>query len=145
MASLRKQIVDAVIDALNVATPTGLPLASRLRQSQFDHGDQPALAVYPGDETRRPATNRVSPLVVRDLQIHVEIRVKGDAPDVLLDPYEVWVEKALTSAISTLWHDDIQLVLLHHEYTIGTQPQGLARFTFHVPYQTRRNDPEAAA
>lgn len=144
MATLRKQIVDAVLLALNTSTPVGVPTATRLRQSQVEADEQPSISVYPGDEPVRPATNRPGPLVVRSLQIVVEARANGDEPDVLLDPLLAWIEKAVPSAISTLWHDDVQETLVHHEYTIGVVPHGLARVTFVIPYQTRRNDPEAA-
>lgn len=144
MATLRKQIVDVVLLALNTTRPAAVPEATRLRQSQVESSEQPTISVYPGDEPVRPATNRPGPLVARNLQVVVEARVEGDEPDVLLDPLLAWIEKAVPSAISTLWHDDVQETLVHHEYKIGVVPHGLARVTFVIPYQTRRNDPEAA-
>ena len=145
MATLRKQIVDVVILALNTGRPAGMPEATRLRQSQVETDEQPSISVYPGDESIQPATNRPAPLVVRQLQVFVEARANGDEPDVLLDPLLAWIEQAVTSATSVLWHDDVQATHVHHEYTIGVVPHGHARVTFVVPYQTRRNDPEAAA
>jgi hypothetical protein len=145
MASLRKQIVDAVILALNTSRPAGVPAASRLRQSQFEKAEGKSISVYPGDEPTAPATNRPSPLTKRQLTIAVECRVVGDEPDVLLDPLTSWAESAICNAMSALWHDEPQLTLTHHEYTIGAQCHGLARLSFVIQYQTRRGNPEAAA
>lgn len=144
MASLRKQIVDALITQLNTSRPAGVPAASRIRQSQFERDEAASISVYPGDEAVQSATNRPSPIVRRTLQVLVECRAVGDEPDVLLDPLEVWAEKAVGSASSALWHDAPQLTLTHHEYAIGAKPHGLARLTFQIQYQTRRGDPEAA-
>ncbi len=144
MATLRKQIVDALVLALNTARPGGVPEATRLRQAQNEREAQPAISVYPGEETIKPATNRVSPLVVRSLQVVVEARVTGDEPDVLLDPLLAWIEASVTSAVSTLWHDAPQATLVAHEYAIGAVPHGLARLTFLIEYHTRRTSPESA-
>jgi hypothetical protein len=144
MATLRKQIVDALVLALNTARPSGLPEATRLRQSQNEREAQPAISVYPGEETIKPATNRASPVVSRSLQVVVEARAAGDEPDVLLDPLLAWIETSVTRAASPLWHDAPQARLVTHEYAIGAIPHGLAKVTFLIEYQTRRTSPEAA-
>lgn len=144
MATIRKQIVDAIVLALNTSRPVGVPEATRLRQSQVERAEQPAISVYPGEELVKPASNRVGPLVVRTLQLIVEARVTGDDPDVLLDLHLAWIEAAVPSAKSTLWHDSPQETLVTHEYAIGAVPHGLAKVTFLIEYHTRRTSPELA-
>ena len=143
MATLRKQIIDACVTALNTGRPTGIPAASRIRQDQFEASTTPSISVYPGDETIEPATNRVSPVVKRSLQVVVEVRIAGNNPDALLDPAVAWVEKTMSALSSPLVHD-VREVSVTQEFAIGTEPLGLARCSFVVSYQTRRTDPEAA-
>ena len=144
MATLQKQAIDALIVALNTARPATVPEATRLRQVQNERESLPAISVYPGNETVKPATNRPGPLVRRDALLVVECRVAGDEPDVLLDPLLVWATAAVTSAVSPLWHD-VQEVETRFQFTIGEVPMGLAQVLFLINYQTRRTSREAAA
>lgn len=143
MATLRKQIIDACVTALNTARPAGIPAASRIRQDQFEASATPSISVYPGDEAVEPASNRHSPLVKRRLTVVVEVRIAGNNPDQILDPAVAWVEKTVSSLSSSLIHD-VNEVAVNYEFAIGTEPHGLARCSFVIHYQTRRTDPEAA-
>lgn len=145
MSTLRNQIVTAVVTALNTNRPAGVAEASRLRQSQFEASETPSVSVYPAQESIAQATNRPGPLVRRELQIVVEARVAGDEPDELLDPTVAWIEQAVTQLDSTLIHDAPEAVAVQHEFAVGAVPHGVARVSFVVRYQTRRNNPEAAS
>jgi hypothetical protein len=145
MSTIRSQIVTALITALNTGRPAGVSEATRIRQAQFEPSDIPTVSVYPGDESIKPATSRPGPLVLRELQIVVEARVAGDAPDELLDPTVSWIEQAVTRIDSPLIHDAPQAVAVQHEFAIGAVPHGVARVSFVVRYQTRRDSPEAAS
>ena len=144
MATLQKQAIDALIVALNTARPATVPEATRLRQVQNERESLPAISVYPGNETVKPATNRPGPLAQRTALLVVECRVAGDEPDVLLDPLLAWATAAVTTAESTLWHD-VQEVETRFQFTIGEVPMGLAQVLFLINYQTRRTSREAAA
>jgi hypothetical protein len=145
MSTLRAQIVDAVVAALNTGRPAGIPEASRLRQSQFEASETPSISVYPANESIQQATRVPGPLVKRELQIVVEARVAGDEPDALLDPSLSWIEQAVTRLESALIHDAPEAVSVQHEFAVGTVPHGVARVAFVVRFQTRRDNPEAAS
>lgn len=141
--SIRNDLIEAVIGALNASgRPSGIPAATRLRLGQVE--EDAAIAVYPGIEKIRPATNRASPVVKRELEVIVEYRVTGDAPDELLDPLVSWGQIALASTADPDLHD-VEEVELRQVFEIGRAVQGLARHKFIVRYQTRRDDPTQAA
>ena len=144
MSTLRKQIIDAALVALNTGRPTGVPAATRLRQTEFEASTTPSISIYPGAETIEPATNRYGAAVKRSLQLVVEVRASGTDPDILMDASVGWAEKALASWTSSLIHDVVEDSVTH-EFAIGTVPIGVCRVVFYVRYSTRRTDPSAAS
>ena len=144
MATIRAQILDLALAALNTDRPTGIPVATRVRLEPLEDQEAPAIAVYIGAESVEPATNRHGPLVKRELELVVECRVVGDTPDVLLDPLVDWTSRTLTGLESTLFHD-IQEAGTDFRFELSGYLYGLAVQRFRVLYQTQRADPSLRA
>jgi hypothetical protein len=145
MTTLRTQIVTEIVTALNTDAPSGFPVASRLRLHQLENEELPAISVFPVRDVVQPATNRPGPLVLRELAITVEVRISGDDPDVLLDPYVARVEQVLAryQGVSIDVHDCL-IQSVDYEFAQRAQMHGAAAVQAIVHYQSRRDDPERA-
>ena len=139
MPTIRAQILDLALAALNTGTPAGVPAATSIRLAPLEDAEAPAIAVYPGSESVEPASNRPGPLVKRELELVVECRVVGDNPDDLLDPLLDWTTTALAGIESSLFHD-IQETGTEFRFELSGQVYGLAVQRFRVLYQTARTN-----
>lgn len=99
MATLREQIVDAIITALNTGTPGGVPAAKRSYTYGVDATQLPVVNVFWLKDQPLPAPAGVSGVPVRhNLIVAVEVITKGsstDRPDEVADAGLAWVVKAL--------------------------------------------------
>lgn len=139
MASIRAQIIDDLLAALNVSgRPSGIPAAERLRLEQFDDADLPAIAVYPKSDFVMPATSRGGPVNKRELVVAIECRAGGDTAEADLDELVVWVSQALYSTDSTLIHDALEASTTFN-FDLGRVLHGQAVVLVTIHYQAARS------
>jgi len=93
--SVREQIMQAVITALNTNAPAGIPQATRRLLRPLDPSELPAIDVVQASEEVQPIQNRLNPTVKRLLKIRVRAWVMDPQPDQALDPILQWITTAL--------------------------------------------------
>jgi len=155
-ASIREQIILAVIAALGAATaatgaglvspPTGLTIhRERTRPVEID--SLPAILIYADDDVPKPLAGQVyaAPLEESELSLWIEGRAQGSGsipPDAALDPIMVWAALAifaderfggLASGVQkgrTVWNS-----------REGDVPIASAKWSITVKFRTSRLDP----
>lgn len=142
MASLRDQILDAVITALNTGTPVGVPAATR-EEKHYEQSQLPAITIRPISETISSVHNRQGLVKDRQLKFIAEIRAVGTIPDKALDKHLVWVTKKLDGFTSSL----VNTITEEGEIDWGVGMQDYAEGICTVPYtayyQTKKGDQES--
>lgn len=150
MATIRNQILDAIVTALNGAGKPADLTVDRFPVSNVDEADLPHGCVRPGRESvSRPSDKlRAYPLRERRLEVRIEFRVKAtgdESPDEALDPLLAWATKAL-AADPTFG----KLAIESEELEIAWEGDeadarfGLATITFSVLFTTNAHDQEKA-
>lgn len=141
MASIRDQILDAVVAALNTATPAGVPQAARHRLTPYELANLPAIDVAPIEEQAEGIGPRLNPSAVkRTLRFKVRCWARGDAPEVAADAMVSWATKVLAGnrlgglahgieEVGTSWTDDV-----------SNDVFGVAEVEFIAQYQTKAAD-----
>lgn len=143
MASVRERILQAVEAALNA---TGKPVeltVFRHRTLPLEDEDLPAAVVLLGRETVTLSTS--APVTVtRTLPIRVEVSALGEPADAVLDPYLVWVVRALMreptfgglvqalTETGSAWRAEA-----------SDDPMAEGAVAFEIAYETLETDPEA--
>lgn len=152
MATIRNQILDAIVSRLNGAGKPAALTVARFPVSNIEEASLPHVAVVPGRESvDRPSDKmRAYPVRERRLTVRVECRAKASGisqgPDEALDPLVAWTTKALL-ADATLG----SLALECEESEISWQGDesdhrfGLAIVSFVVRYKTNSQDQEMKA
>lgn len=142
MASLREQIINAAVAALNVSRPAGVPPATRLRKS-YESAQLPAITVYyTGDTAQKPSGAR-SPIVKRVMTLVVECRAAADQVETILDPLLVWAVKTLAPSTLGGLVSEIAEKTTIPEVAIKEAMHGKTALSFEVTYQTNTGDMEA--
>lgn len=145
MATIREQILAAILTALNTGTPGGVPMAVRGRTMPYEAAQLPAMALYPVREEVENAGGRFGPIVKRRLTFNVEIRATGALSDQVLDPITAWLTKALAgNTLGSLTHE-IEEVGTEWSVEAADKTFGMATVTFAARYQTKTADQEAKA
>lgn len=146
MATVREQILDAVVTALNAGAPAGFPVATRTNPDPYEPGALPAVTVFPTDESVSDvgaSGHRRGPVTNRRLTFRVECRAIGEPPETALDPMIAWVVKALAgSTMGGLAHD-VQEQRTEWVVEAAEEVYGLASVEFAVDYRTLTNNLEA--
>jgi hypothetical protein len=149
MSSIREQIIEAAIVALNTGRPGGVPAADRTRMEPYQAGDLPAVTVMPVREGMvHEKSSRWAYYLKRTLTFRVECRVAGNPADELLDPLLTWAGQALATppngaAFGGLAEDCIE-TLCEWQYAAQDQPYAMAMLDFTVEYVTLKADPTKA-
>lgn len=142
--SVRDQIIETAVAALNTSRPPGIPAAVRIRMEPYQVTDLPAITVAPHtDETTTLKNDRWGPVLDRLLILRVAIYVAGPAPDALADPMAVWCEKVLNSNALGGLANDLLPGRFEWQYASEDQQYALLLADFHVWYQTLRADSTA--
>lgn len=152
MASIREQIMDAVVAALDGASKPASITVHRSRGRPIDDDDLPATVVY---LRREDTADRATALLDRRTIIALEHRVSGDPVDTQLDALLVWGTAAMqadptwgglayeTTEQSTEWDSG----LLQAQQRRGGGPMsavfGAARQEFEIVHATQREDQES--
>lgn len=150
MATIRKQILDAIVTALNGAGKPADLTVERFPVSNVEEASLPHVCVRPGRENvSRPSDKlRAFPVRERRMEVRIECRAQAtgsQAPDEALDPLVAWVTKA-TSADPTFG----KLAIESEELEIAWEGDeadarfGLATITFSVLFTTNAHDQEKA-
>lgn len=149
MASIREQIILAMVAAFNAGGgPAGLTV-HRERTRPIETDSLPAVMIYNDDDQPKPLAQQTyrAPLVERQLTVGVQCRAQGSAsvtPDAALDPVLVWVLKQIFSdeTFGGLANgvEEIRTVWSSRE---GDKPVAAATIHFTIKYRTSRTDPTA--
>lgn len=139
MSSIREQIIEAAIVALNTGTPGGVPAATRARQEPYQPSELPALTVKPvREEIEYEAEGKRSYFRKRILTLRVTTAVTGD--DSAADPMTTWATKVLDGqTFPNLTEDQIE-ALYEWEYAAEDQPYVAVHQDFRVIYHTIAGD-----
>jgi hypothetical protein len=151
LASIREQIVIALVAALNAeGGPAGLTV-HRERTRPIEIDSLPAIMVYNDDDVPKPLAAQVyaAPLTERRLSVAMECRAAGSSgisPDQALDPILVWAAEAvfadehfggLASSVEegrTVWSSKET-----------DTPIAAAKWNVTIKYRTARTDPTSAS
>src|SRR5579859_6361507 len=102
MPSIREQIIQAAVAALNTGAPAGMPIAARERVELFSPNELPAFTVGPeyrttattySEDTQYERMGKRSPFAARVFTLRVSIFVVGDSS--VADPMAVWATSVL--------------------------------------------------
>ena len=147
MASIREQITEALITALNTDTPAGVPQCERSRGFATDTSVLPVMLFYPiHEEVQKVGPIGIGPVAKRSLNIRIDIRAEspaeGEPIDKVLDPMISWVSKALVNnKLNGLVHD-IAETGIDWQIEMSDQQYGIATVDLVVQYQTLSNNAE---
>lgn len=141
MSTIREQIIEAAVAALNTGTPTGVPQCVRTLMQPSEQSQLPAITVFPVREEIDPAkAGRWGPIIVRTLYLRFVIYASGDPADGALDPIIQWVSQQLGgSQLGGLAQDAVEHELTW-QYDEGNFAVAAVAMDFRIEYQTLRND-----
>jgi hypothetical protein len=141
MSTIREQIIEAAVAAVNTGTPGGVPQCVRTLMQPSEQSQLPAITAFPVREEVDPGkTGRWGPLIVRTLYLRFVIYASGDPADGALDPIVDWVARSLGgSQIGGLAQDAVEHELTW-QYDEGNYAVAAVAMDFRVTYQTRRDD-----
>ncbi len=112
MSTIARQVVEAIVTALNTGTPGGVPAAELERGTPVEDSVAGAIAVFPVHETVEEIGRPNTPIVRCRLQVAVEIWAKGTAllrPSQAADASIAWVISKLGgNTYSGIAHDTTQ-------------------------------------
>lgn len=145
MPSIREQIIDALIDALNTDRPPEMPIAERARGKALNHALLQKIIVYPVRDSADNVHGTRSPLVRRTLEIAIECwapETEDLSADAAADPLLVYVIGRLTNnRLGGLCHSleeaETNIAMAQAERIIC-----LATITMVADYQHRHGDLE---
>lgn len=148
MSSLREQILQAVVTALNTSRPTGVPAAERARNWAIDPDQLPKILVYAGRDSARDVGGRRGPAQEKRLELEIECwaaKSQTLSADAAADPLYLWVVKALADKtlgglVSGLREDESSIALEEVDAQIC-----LTTVRLSATYQQRADNPERAA
>lgn len=145
MSALRKQIVDAVVAALNTSTPSGVPAAETARVLGLDLSTLPRIIVYRIREEELDVGGRRGPLQKARLELAVECWAAGDEStpaDEATEPLTTWAFQALTDQALGGLVNNCRPVEINYGLGTGEVDFCLATVSFMVEYSFRTGDPE---
>jgi hypothetical protein len=157
MASIREQIMAAIMTALNTGRPGDVPEFIRSRIDSPDPDQLPINSIYQAQESietqhaAKDGATRRGPLVARSLDFNVEAIARassGDEADKALDPTLVWVTKTLgafPSGRGELANNRPDELGTKFEYERATDSFCRATMGWRVEFQTKVDDAEAIA
>jgi len=147
MAHVRKQIRDAVVNAVTGLTTTGSNVF-RNRVFPLETSKVPGLCVFTKSESVDFDTLHIPRSIMRTLDLGVEAYVVATSNyDNTLDTIAVEVEEALAADVTLGGlSKDLQVTAFEADFIgDGEQTVAVGRFTVLVQYRTLENDVETAA
>lgn len=148
MSSVREQVLQAVMAALNTGRPAGVPAVERTRVIALEASQLPSTVLVPRRESVEKTGGRFGPLVSRRLSLELEHRAAGGAslpPDQAVDALLAWPVKALCASTLGGLAIEINESGTEWHYADGEAPFVLAVQTFEIAYTTRVSDAEQRA
>lgn len=138
----------AAVAALSASGAPGGLQVHRARARPIERDTLPAVVVYSANPPLGGESERVTRLdhdagVERELNLRVEIRVAGEAPEPLIDPIYAWVVRSLRGD-PTLGGLALDLEELRSadDAAVMRVPVGARAVDFRVTYHTAEDDPE---
>lgn len=142
MSTIREQIIEAAVVAVNVGAPTGVPACVRTLMQPSEQVQLPSITCFPFREVinDRSATGRWGPIITRDLYLRFVVYAQGEPADQALDPILAWLTQALGGQqFGGLANDTVEHEI-NWQYDEGTFQVAAASVDFRVEYQTLRAD-----
>jgi hypothetical protein len=145
MNTLRQDIRDAVIAALNTSAPAGVPAATKRRFTPGGSQDKELhLSVFFVEEPNRPIGNaRQSGAVQRSLHIAVQATGSSTTPDMtddLLEPVLAWCTSVLGSTNLGGLATNVEEVTTKWEQKQADRFYIAGTAIYKIEYQSKRND-----
>lgn len=153
MASIREQILSAIVANLaGSGAPAGVTI-HRMRTRPIEDDQLPAIMVYSEDDEPKPLGGQVfqAPLVERQLVIYLEYRAAGSqsiSPDEALDPLIVWGTQTMVANekfVTTGYPDGLGMGVVEGKTAWmskeGDKILAAASTQWIVKYRTSRLDP----
>jgi hypothetical protein len=141
MATIREQILEAAVTALNTSRPTGVPTCVRTQMLTSEQDQLPAMTLFPfREEVRHDASGRFGPIITRTMYMRVVIYAQGNPADAALDDSLAWVTQCLSGqqfgglATDTMEHEAAW------QYNESNFAVAAIAVDFRVEYQTLRAD-----
>jgi len=153
MSTIREQIVQAIVAALNTDRPDGIPETVRTREESPEPDQLPMLTFYQGDDDVAPAhksepgTGRRHGAVVKRMLVGKldALGKAGAVPaDAAVDPLLAWGTKAIAGAgrLGGLANERPHEVKTEFSYERSDFNYCRATMTWHIEYQTLPDDAE---
>jgi len=135
-SSVREQIIDAVLTALNTGTPVGVPQAERRRGQPYQATELPAISVKPvREEVEYEQSGKRTYFRKRVLTLRISVWTIGD--DSVADPMTTWATQVLDGQIivPSLIEDAIE-ALYEWDSSNEDQPYNVVHQDFRIHYHT---------
>lgn len=141
MSTIREQLIEAAVAAVNNGAPTGVPTCVRTLMQPTEQAQLPAITAFPiREEIDNTKTGRWGPLITRTLYLRFVIYASGDPADSALDPIVEWVSRTLGgSQLGGLAQDAVEHELTW-QYDEGNYAVAALAMDFRITYQTLLND-----
>ncbi len=142
MASVREQALSRIAAALTAAAPGGANVY-RARETSLTRAITPAIVIMPqGNAQARVATN----VDKHQLDVNLEIFVRGDPWDSLADPVDVAAHAVLMND-AALWAivADVRRISESFDSIEADRTSGTLTVGYRLTYQTRAGDISVAA
>jgi hypothetical protein len=142
MSTIREQIIEAAVTAVNTGAPVGVPACVRTQMQPAEQAQLPAMTCYPfREEVVDNKTGRWSPLIVRTMYLRFVVYASGNPADGALDPIVLWIGQKLGGSQLGGLAQDVMEHELNWQYDEGNFSVAAVGVDFRVTYQTLRNDP----
>ena len=145
MPTIREQIIQAAVSAVNANRPDDVPECTRTKLEPTENGSLPALTCFPYREivTSTKPGGRWGPTVDRVLYLRFVAQAQGKPADASADPILAWLTKALGGQTFNGLTDDTQESEITYSYDEGTFQVVSVAQDFKIEYQTLRADATA--
>lgn len=135
-ASVREQIIEAVLAALTTGAPVGVPQATRRRGEPYQASELPAIDVKPvREEVEYEQSGKRTYFRKRVLTLRVSVSTIGD--DSVADPMTTWATQVLDgqNVAPSLIEDCIE-ALYEWDFSNEDQKYSVVHQDFRIHYHT---------
>lgn len=135
MASVREQLMQALMTRLNTGAPMGVPTVTRAREEPYSSDELPAITIKPQrEEIDYEAEGKRSYFRRRVLTLRVSLHFTGD--DSVADPMAVWISSQLDGQVVPDLMEDCIEAQYEWEYAAEDQPYTVLHQDYRIHYHT---------
>lgn len=141
--SVREEILKAILTALNLSIPTGIPTAIRERSLPLELSSLPAYSFYPLRESPEPVNGRLGRVSKRPLTVRFDIWGQGSIIDQVADPIYQYIIKILTGGNISSKIDAVIEKNSEWEYHQADNDVGVYHLDVEIYYHTLITSPSS--